>query len=70
MRKPDREENRRRRGLGKIKPIETYPDEMVNVAERPDYQEVQTRMAVALWTAQVAVGDAPHPDQPRPTDML
>lgn len=49
--------------------LETDPDEMVNVIEHAEYRDIRTRMTVALWQAQAAVGDTPHPGQPHPHGM-
>ena len=45
------------------------PDELHNVADDPAYAEVRARLEVALWDAQTAVGDAPHPGQPVPAGV-
>ncbi len=39
---------------------------MHNVADDPAYAAVRAELEAALWRAQAAVGDAPHPDQPVP----
>ncbi|WP_166843952.1 sulfatase [Isoptericola sp. BMS4] len=48
---------------------EADPDELRNVADDPAYAEVRHRLEAALWRAQAAVGDAPHPSQPVPRDV-
>ena len=42
------------------------PHQLRNVADDPAYASVRAGLERRLWRAQVAVGDAPHPDQPRP----
>ena len=46
--------------------LETDPDELHNVYNDPAYGAVRTQLQRALWQAQHAVGDQPHPGQPRP----
>ncbi|MFD6178941.1 MULTISPECIES: sulfatase family protein [unclassified Isoptericola] len=46
------------------------PDELRNVADDPAYAEVRARLEVALWRAQAAVGDEPHPGQPVPAGVV
>jgi arylsulfatase A-like enzyme len=50
--------------------LERDPDELHNVADDPEYAEVRARLEVALWRAQAAVGDEPHPGQPVPASVL
>ena len=42
------------------------PAELHNVADDPAYASVRTDLERRLWRAQASVGDAPHPEQPRP----
>ncbi len=42
------------------------PDQVHNVVDDPAYAAVRAELEAALWRAQAAVGDAPHPDQPVP----
>ncbi|WP_402463652.1 sulfatase family protein [Isoptericola aurantiacus] len=49
---------------------ERDPDELHNVADDPAYAEVRARLEVALWDAQAAVGDEPHPGQPVPAGVV
>lgn len=42
------------------------PAELDNVADDPAYASVRADLERRLWRAQAAVGDDPHPDQPRP----
>jgi hypothetical protein len=42
------------------------PGQLWNVADDPNYASVRSDLERRLWRAQAAVGDAPHPDQPRP----
>jgi arylsulfatase A-like enzyme len=49
--------------------LETDPDELHNVADDPGYAGVRARLEVALWEAQAAVGDEPHPGQPVPVGI-
>ncbi|HVD65244.1 MAG TPA: sulfatase [Lapillicoccus sp.] len=42
------------------------PGQLWNVADDPGYASVRSDLERRLWRAQAAVGDAPHPDQPRP----
>jgi arylsulfatase A-like enzyme len=46
--------------------LETDPEQLRNVHGDPGYRAVRDELEVALWRAQAAVGDAPHPSQPRP----
>jgi len=46
--------------------LQTDPDELRNVAADPGYADVLADLKVAMWHAQAAVGDQPHPGQPRP----
>ncbi len=46
--------------------LERDPDELRNVYHEPNYQEIREKLKLKLWNAQAAVGDAPHPSQPRP----
>ncbi|GAA1724647.1 sulfatase [Isoptericola hypogeus] len=50
--------------------LERDPDELRNVADDPGYADVRARLEVALWKAQQAVGDEPHPGQPVPAGVL
>ncbi|GAB2480477.1 sulfatase [Promicromonospora xylanilytica] len=50
--------------------LERDPDELHNVAEDPRYAEARARLEVALWEAQAAVGDEPHPRQPVPAGIV
>lgn len=45
------------------------PDELRNVFHDPGYRTIRQGMQVRLWKAQHAVGDAPHPGQPRPETL-
>lgn len=49
--------------------LERDPDERHNVADDPEYAQVRARLEVDLWHAQAAVGDRPHPGQPRPAGV-
>ncbi|MBE1878405.1 sulfatase [Myceligenerans pegani] len=49
--------------------LRTDPDEVRNVAHDPAYADVRARLEVALWEAQAAVGDRPHPGQPLPAGL-
>lgn len=42
------------------------PAELRNVAGDPAYQEFRAELEAAMWRAQQAVGDRPHPSQPVP----
>ena len=42
------------------------PAELHNVADDSGYASVRADLERRLWRAQAAVGDQPHPDQPRP----
>ena len=42
------------------------PDELRNVYDDPAYRAVRDALQLRLWKAQQAVGDQPHPGQPRP----
>ena len=46
--------------------LQEDPAELRNVYDDPDYLDVREDLKVALWNAQAALGDAPHPNQPRP----
>jgi arylsulfatase A-like enzyme len=45
------------------------PAELNNVAHDPAYASVRSDLERRLWRAQAAVGDEPHPEQPRPVDV-
>ncbi len=49
--------------------LETDPAELTNVYLHDDYREVREQLKVAMWEAQSALGDEPHPSQPRPTGV-
>jgi arylsulfatase A-like enzyme len=42
------------------------PAELRNVYYEPAYAEVRDRLAAAMWREQAALGDQPHPSQPKP----
>lgn len=42
------------------------PDETRNVYDDPAYAEVREELQRQMWLAQAALGDEPHPSQPRP----
>lgn len=46
--------------------LDVDPDEVHNVATDPAYEQVFTRMRIALRDAQLAVGDEPHPSEAAP----
>ena len=46
--------------------LEADPAELHNVAGDPAYAKVRRELEAALWRAQAAVGDEPHPSQPVP----
>jgi arylsulfatase A-like enzyme len=46
--------------------LEADPDEVRNVYDDPAYADLRGEMTRGLWLAQAAVGDEPHPSQPRP----
>ncbi len=45
------------------------PHQLSNVADDPAYASVRADLERRLWRVQAAVGDEPHPDQPRPVDV-
>ena len=45
------------------------PEELHNVAADQAYVQVRDELEVAMWRAQAAVGDVPHPSQPVPAGM-
>lgn len=45
------------------------PQEINNVYGDPAYAEVREEMKRRMWLAQQAVGDEPHPSQPRPSGV-
>jgi arylsulfatase A-like enzyme len=45
------------------------PAQVRNVADDPAYGSVRVDLERRLWRAQAAVGDTPHPDQPRPPGL-
>ena len=49
--------------------LEADPGELRNVADDPAYAQVRADLEVAMWRAQAAVGDVPHPSQPRPAGV-
>lgn len=49
--------------------LATDPDELHNVAGSPAYAAVRADLEVRMWRAQAAVGDHPHPSQPRPARL-
>lgn len=49
--------------------LQEDPDELRNVFYDPGYRSVRQAMQVRLWNAQHAVGDSPHPGQPRPDTL-
>jgi arylsulfatase A-like enzyme len=49
--------------------LETDPEQLVNVYSAPAYAPVVADLTARLWRAQEAVGDAPHPSQPRPAGV-
>ena len=46
--------------------LEADPLELTNVYDDPDYADIREDMKVALWNAQAALLDSPHPRQPVP----
>jgi arylsulfatase A-like enzyme len=49
--------------------LEADPDELRNVYDDPGYKELREALKVKMWRAQEAVGDEPHPSQPRPSAL-
>ncbi|BDZ42441.1 sulfatase [Paraoerskovia sediminicola] len=49
--------------------LQEDPEELRNVADDPAYAEVRARLEVAMWKAQAAVDDEPHPGQPVPAGI-
>ena len=47
----------------------TDPEQLANVYSDPAYASVVTDLTARLWRAQAAVGDEPHPGQPRPAGV-
>jgi arylsulfatase A-like enzyme len=45
------------------------PEELLNVYDDPAYKDVRGALKTAMWTAQAACGDTPHPSQPRPAGV-
>jgi arylsulfatase A-like enzyme len=46
--------------------LKADPAELRNVYHEPAYAEVRDRLAAAMWREQAALGDQPHPSQPKP----
>jgi arylsulfatase A-like enzyme len=46
--------------------LQADPAELRNVYHEPAYAEVRDRLAAAMWREQAALGDQPHPSQPKP----
>lgn len=49
--------------------LRTDPDELQNVYGDERYRAVREQLEVAMWNAQRALGDQPHPNQPRPAGV-
>lgn len=45
------------------------PEELRNVADDPRYADVRADLERRMWRAQAALGDQPHPSQPRPAGI-
>lgn len=49
--------------------LETDPDELNNVYYDPAYLQIREDLKTKMWRKQAAVGDKPHPTQPRPNGV-
>jgi arylsulfatase A-like enzyme len=49
--------------------LEQDPDELRNVYHDEAYTQAREDMKIRMWKAQEAVGDKPHPSQPRPVGV-
>lgn len=47
----------------------TDPDELVNVADDPDYATIRSDLTERMWRRQAELGDTPHPSQPVPAGL-